>query len=555
MKKRNAYSVLKSRKIIILIGGGYDEKLKDDFVSFFEIGKYEVYNISKGEFPILGKKRVPMILCTYDKEKSNGVLKKAGIRYKKDYVLAEDLFGSIDLNIEQDYRKIYAYVGEKNLKQKIYFCGNLFMIMHHICREDIKNENELSEIIRLFCYSLLFIVENVFKRKVVLCEKLDGVNVTKRDFIYIDSDPEENDKMIYGEGIVKGHKIYTRKLLERYCFASRLLYKTYFDKRQNKCRCVEPFDMFYINPHGDIWLCACFGELNVSDLINNSVEDAWNSVIAKIMRLSVENNTYTFCDRRCGKFRENNDDEKLLGRQKVEHRKYPSKMLISFDKACNLKCKSCRKKQYVKNSYAKEQIINYYAEKIKNSGWLEKCDELTIGGDGETFLSNGYKKILFEDAGLMRKSVNIMTNGTLFTPKMWEALEGKYESVSISVSIDATNETTYRRLRGGNFKQLMRNMEFLSVLRKEGKVNCVEVKMIVQEGNYREMKDFILWAKSLEFDKVYLSPIWNWGTYSDLDFRRISIFWDKEEREMKSKVKACLEDDIFLDPIVRVRWK
>lgn len=196
----------------------------------------------------------------------------------------------------------------------------------------------------------------------------------------------------------------------------------------------------------------------------------------------------------------------------------------------------------------------HYADVIQKSGWLDACDELTIGGDGETFLSNGYKKVLFEDAARVRKKVNIMTNGVLFTPKVWEQLEGKYEFISMSISIDATTEATYKKIRGGNFVQLMKNMEFLSGLRKENKVQYVVVKMIVQRDNYREMKDFVLWAKKLGFDKAYFSPIWNWGTYSDEEFKDISIFLDQEESEMKPEVKECLNDEIFSDPIVLTRW-
>ena len=97
-------------------------------------------------------------------------------------------------------------------------------------------------------------------------------------------------------------------------------------------------------------------------------------------------------------------------------------------------------------------------------------------------------------------------------------------------------------------------MEFLSELRKEGKVDFVQVNMIVQEGNYKEMKDFVLWAKKLGFDRAYLSPIWNWGTYLDSEFKRISIFADRGERKMKAKVKECLKDEVFSDPIVLKRW-
>ena len=552
--KSKKVDLLRSKNFVILIGGKQDEKLKEDFLSFFNIKNYKVYDIGKGNVPALKKKHVPVVLCTYDKEKCGQTLKSAGMRYKKEYVLAEDLFESIDLDVMRDCRKLYAYVGGMNFRDRIDFCYQLFIIMHHIGREDIEDHDTVRKIEKTICYVLMFFIENLFRKKVVFIKNLDNASITKKDFICVNSDKEENDKMLYQEGIVKGRKVYTIQMLERYCFASRLLRKTYFDKRQNECKCVLPYEMFYINPDGNVWLCPCFGELTVSDLIGNSAEEAWNSTIAKIMRLSVENNTYTFCDRRCKDFWKKPDGVELLERKSIKLPAQPSKIMIAFDRACNLRCRSCRVKPYVKNCYEKEQTILHYADVINKSGWLDNCDKLTIGGDGETFLSKGYKKVLFEDASKIRKKVNIMTNGTLFTPGIWEQLEGKYEHISMSISVDAVTEATYKKLRGGSFKQLMKNMEFLSELRKEGKVDFVQVNMIVQEGNYKEMKDFVLWAKKLGFDRAYLSPIWNWGTYLDSEFKRISIFADRGERKMKAKVKECLKDEVFSDPIVLKRW-
>ena len=551
------YNLLNSNNLIILCGGGGNQgrKLKDDFISFFNIKNYKVYNIEK-ELSNIKKKHVPMVLCTYDKKKSSQILKKAGMRYKRDYVLAEDLFSSIDLDIWRDCRKLYVYDGIKDLKRKIRFYYKLYMIMHHICREDVekKNQSIVTKTVKYVSCVVWLNIENVFRKKIVFTKNLNDVNISEYDFICIGDGIEESDEILYQEGIIKKHKIYTMEMLERYCFASRLLRQTYFDKRQNQCGCVLPYEEFYINPNGQVWLCPCFGELPVSDLISNSPQEAWNSPIARIMRLSVENNTYSFCDRRCRVFWKHSDNEKIVDRKNIELSRNPEKVFVSFDRACNLKCRSCRIEPYVKNCEAREKTILYYADMLNRSGWLEICTDLTIGGDGETFMSKGYKKVLFEDASAVRKRVNIMTNGTLFTPKMWEQLEGKYEYINMTISIDAATEDTYKKIRGGNFKQLMNNMEFLSKLRKQNAVNNVTVNMIVQGGNYREMKDFVLWAKRLGFDWAYLSPIWNWGTYSDSEFRWVSIFEDREETKMKLEVQECLKDEIFLDPIVVTRW-
>lgn len=107
---RNIHSLLEKKKIIILIGKRQDKKLKDDFISFFNIKRYRVFNIETDKLPDLDTKNFIIILCTWDKERCNQILNKTGMRYKRDYVLAEDLFESIDLDIVRDCRKLYAYV-------------------------------------------------------------------------------------------------------------------------------------------------------------------------------------------------------------------------------------------------------------------------------------------------------------------------------------------------------------------------------------------------------------------------------------------------------------
>ena len=147
-----------------------------------------------------------------------------------------------------------------------------------------------------------------------------------------------------------------------------------------------------------------------------------------------------------------------------------------------------------------------------------------------------------------------MTNGTLFTRSEWEKLEGKYEHIGFSVSVDATTKETYAKVRcGGNFDRLMENMELLSVLRRENKVENVVVNMVVQKANYKEIPDFIRWAKEMGFDSAYLSHIWNWGTYTEEEFEENISMFDRNGN-MKPELAAVLADPVCNDPIVDMRW-
>ncbi len=171
----------------------------------------------------------------------------------------------------------------------------------------------------------------------------------------------------------------------------------------------------------------------------------------------------------------------------------------------------------------------------------------------QVFLSKNYKKLLYGGSD-KRNSVIIMTNGTLFTKREWEKLEEKYEHIGFMVSVDAATKETYEKVRcGGNFDNLMKNMDFLSELRKENKVSSVKVIMIVQKANYMEIPCFIKWAIDKKFDGVNLSHIRNWGTYDDEYFyEKVSMF-DKEGG-MKPELSAILKDPICNEPIVHMSW-
>ena len=148
-----------------------------------------------------------------------------------------------------------------------------------------------------------------------------------------------------------------------------------------------------------------------------------------------------------------------------------------------------------------------------------------------------------------------MTNGTLFTPKEWERLKGKFEYIRFMVSVDAATKETYEKVRcGGKWENLMKNMDYLSELRRNNKINDVTVIMIVQKKNYREIPEFIRWAKEKDFDEVSLSHIRNWGTFSADEFENEVSMFDRDGK-MKAELAKVLEDPICKDPIVDMRWE
>ena len=525
---------------ILEIGEG-SRKLSGDFLYLFadKLDLKETVCLKEGESQ-LPDGYDSFICCTQNREEAGKKLSSMGLTYKKNYYWAEDFFCLLD-DWKQKKIAFLSYPGTLKSRLKSIAFGYVAKKGKTTPKKGMCLFYAWNLIGGLFAaFPQAFAKGNAYQRYDLLCfESVCDAVRFKKDF------PSAAGKVI------------TVEELKAHTMASSYMLETYRDKRQNDCGCLMPFQTLWVGIAGTTRLCDCPYLLDIScgNVGVTDINEIWNSPLAKIIRLSVINNTYTFCSReQCAKLFGGREHESLLERKNIKTAKQPLNIDVGNDRVCNLHCASCRNAIYAKNDEDTQAEVNACTNAILDSGWLENANEVVVGADGETFLSNSYKKILSEGP-LKGKNVVIMTNGTLFTPKVWSNLEGKCEHLAFLVSIDASTKETYEKLRrGGNFERLMENMDFLSRLRREGKVERVKVIMVVQNANYREIPDFIRWAKEKGFDGVNLSGIRNWGTYRDDFFwQNVSMFG--QNGQMKPELKAVLEDPVCDDPIVNCSWK
>ncbi len=93
------------------------------------------------------------------------------------------------------------------------------------------------------------------------------------------------------------------------------------------------------------------------------------------------------------------------------------------------------------------------------------------------------------------------------------------------ISLDAGNEETYKYTRrGGDWNTLMKNLEFISELYENRSLHYVRLDFVVQNKNYKELKEFVNIAKKYNFH-CYFSRITLWSdTYTDEEFKEHNIF-------------------------------
>lgn len=312
--------------------------------------------------------------------------------------------------------------------------------------------------------------------------------------------------------------------------------------------------------------CPAWLNKSIGNLLDQSVAEIWNSTGAQEIRRSILDGSFKYCDRsRCAFLQtisgpvekvEHVKDEALktaIEKELIFLSYGPRQIICTYDRSCNLSCPSCRKKVIIERN-KKEQILKIQS-KIQNEA-LRDAHYLHITGSGDPFGSPFFRKWLQtmkrEDMpGL--ETIHLQTNGLLWTPKMWDTIAKDVRQLikSADISIDAANPGTYKiNRRGGNFKRLLENLEFISTLRKIGQLKWVCISMVVQENNFREMPDFMRLGKRFHFDTVYFSQLVNYGTFSEEEFRNRAIHLFSHPRHQE--FIDVLEAEIFKDSIVQL---
>lgn len=321
-----------------------------------------------------------------------------------------------------------------------------------------------------------------------------------------------------------------------------MLLKTYNATMQNQKICTRPFYYSVINSVYDFHFCCGDWSDSAGNILENPPDAIWNSSIAKIFRLSLINRTYSFCNANaCVHLKPQADTTNERMRDIPRTRDIPHTLEIGIDRTCNLFCKSCRDCVVVETGERKRRT-EAAKDVIISSGWLEKCNTLLLGGQGEVFFSNVYQELMFYGSE-KRISLDLRTNGTLLTEEYFTKLKKKYKELKIIVSVDAANEATFRKLRRSNnsdsWENLNRNLQMLSEKRKRKELGYFQINMCVQWDNYKEIPDFIRWGEALVVDRVYLTPIRNWGTYSSKEFENVRIFDDN--KNLKPEIKELIQ--------------
>lgn len=176
--------------------------------------------------------------------------------------------------------------------------------------------------------------------------------------------------------------------------------------------------------------------------------------------------------------------------------KYPKSVILESTNRCNLRCKMCH---VWGENVSQKRDTGFISETI----WEKAIDELStwedtinvaLHGAGESLLHKDFIKILDYATSKENLSVGFLSNGTLLTPEMTNAIL-RTDISWIGFSVEGAEATKYKKYRGTDLNKVEAAIEHLLTLRKGNKpaifVNMVALPDLDTEGFIRRWIDLL----------------------------------------------------------------
>lgn len=297
--------------------------------------------------------------------------------------------------------------------------------------------------------------------------------------------------------------------------------------------------------HGVSLCCPAWNSLGIVPFEGRTVKEVWDSEeFRKAHEAVLLGPNNGFCKRECP-YNKQDRDRSWIRERKV------TRIMIAFDDTCNLRCKTCRNEILTTDRGRLKELLVDLEQSFGHT-----LEHLEISGSGDPFASPEIVKwlqTLTEHQFPKLKSIIFQTNGTLLSERMYNSLSNfvKSKIVKVVVSVDAANKKTYEEIRrGGNWEQLIHNLEFLATL-KCSLAFC----FVIQQDNYKEIVDFYNLCQEIKRgSQVLYETVQWWGDrISEEDFKKMDIISDETRevrKELRSQIKTVTSKGAMLQGVL-----
>lgn len=306
--------------------------------------------------------------------------------------------------------------------------------------------------------------------------------------------------------------------------------------------CKHPFNTIQIQNTGEVYCCCCFWTdfYSFGNIFEQSFDEIWNGEKAQEFRKQFIEKNYKYCKlQECSPYLGEMEPKLVWD--------YPKQVEFSYDRICNVRCVFCRpekdKEEELLNRQ-KEQRIEENFDRIFTP-ILQKAEFAELNSAGELFASK-------HSLTLVEKIINInpdikfkiISNGILFTKETIEKLGLKDKMYTVTISMHSATEETYNKIvQGGNFKALVENIKYLSQLKQEGLLENLQLNFVVTGINYKEMKSFAQFAKSMNAKAFFINY------HEQIPSKELTDIFDisKPTHTKYNELVKILKDHVFQD--------
>lgn len=243
---------------------------------------------------------------------------------------------------------------------------------------------------------------------------------------------------------------------------------------------------------------------------------------------------------------------------------FPSQVIVDIAEICNLRCTHCPHPQFKTSEHYAARLLDPALNKKliddirENSGG--HCQYIRYTSNGEPLMHpHAHEMIQYavEHSGTF---VTLTTNGTVLNEKkLKQLLESGLHM--IDVSIDAFNDETYAKIRGGRLDQVRRNIIRMIEHIKTGKYRTrIVVSFIRQAGNEDEVDDFSLFWKKQGADEVLIRNLHSAaGMLAQVEghsreSRRPCLYpWERLTLDPKGELSFCPTDWAYASSFIDYR--
>lgn len=302
----------------------------------------------------------------------------------------------------------------------------------------------------------------------------------------------------------------------------------------NYAICTFPFTAAQVSMSGDVFVCCppWSNSYSLGNIYQTSFDEIWNGEKAKEFRRQFINSDYKYCNldlcvKECS--------EKIIP---TEIAPKPKTFIFCYDATCNVKCIFCR-------SCHDKQDLAYFDEHMDEMlmSMLENAENVCLSGVGECLVSPHSRKLIKRISELFPKiKFSLISNGILCDRENLEELGIIDKLISVTISLHATKKSTYDRLViGGDYDKVIKNLEFLSSLKKSNKLDKLILNFVVNSYNYKEMVDYIKMAQKYDASVGFLELL-QLETNEDV-YDELNIF-DRKHTSYNDFVKV-LQNPVF----------